>query len=123
MSRRRNHYMFTSRPPRHPVRRFFARLLVVLLAIGVTLTAINFGVTHMVGYERLSVTVANLPADLENWTILHFSDLHGASFGTGQAGISSALGTINVSSCVFTGDMVGKDGDITAFLELVALLP
>ena len=123
MRRRRSHYVFTDRPVPHPVRRFFSVLLVLVLALGVVIAAVNYGFTHMVGYERLTVTVSDLPADLESWTILHFSDLHGMRFGTNQAGIASALGTVNVSSCVFTGDMIGKDGDVTPLLELAALLP
>lgn len=123
MRRRRSHYVFSSKPITHPVRKFFLRFFSLLIAIVLAVGLVNYGLTHMVGYERVSVTVSNLPVDLENWTILHFSDLHGIHFGKDQSGIRSAMGTVNVSSVVFTGDMVGKDGDVSAMLELVALLP
>lgn len=116
MRRRRSHYVFTDRPVSHPVRRFFVVLFVLLVSLVIVIGTVNYGFTHSLNYERLTITVPTLPADLENWTILHFSDLHGLRFGQNQSGVSSAIGTPNVSSCVFTGDMIGPDGDIGPML-------
>lgn len=119
---RRKQFIFAEEKP-HRVRAFLLGALVVLLLAGLGLFIYNFGLNHQVVLERRSVTVPNLPGDLENWSILHISDLHGKYIGQGHASISRAISGRSYSCVVFSGDMLGKSGDVQPLLDLVALLP
>ena len=121
--RRKSAYIFVNDTQTHHVRNFLLWLLALLLVGAALFFTTNFVTNHQVKLETLKVTVHNLPNDLENWSILHISDLHGQEIGNGQAGIKQALGTKAYSSVVFTGDMLGPDGDVQPFLDLLALLP
>ena len=83
----------------------------------------NVMVSRHVKLEEVRLTVLNLPADLEQYSILHLSDLHGARYGEKQKAIETALGSSRYSCVVMTGDMLGKDHDIEPLLELIALMP
>ena len=120
---KRSEFVFSGDRREHRVRRFFLKLLLSLLLLIAVIAMANMVVSRQVRYTSQSITVPDLADDLENWTILHLSDLHGERFGTAQSGISTAIGTVNVSSVVMTGDMVGKGGDVEPLLELLALLP
>lgn len=121
--RRKSQYIFTPEKQRASGRSVLMWVSIFLLIGIVAVFTINFVITHQVVLEKQTITVQNLPDDLENWTILHFSDLHGQEFGDAQAAIKSAIKSQAYSSVVFTGDMIGQDGDIQPFLDLVALLP
>ncbi len=98
-------------------------LLVILLLIFVGLFTWNFALNHSVTYSRQYVTIAELPTALENWTILHLSDLNGDYVGDGQAAVKKAVGTRAVSCVVLSGNMVGESGDVQPVLDLLAVLP
>lgn len=121
--RKRSQYIFA--PEKQSIKGstvFIWSCVFVLLAVAIVFTS-NFVMDHQVVFQKQSVTVQHLPGDLENWTILHFSDLHGRELGEEQAAIKAAIKGQAYSSVVFTGDMIGKDGDVQPFLDLVALLP
>ena len=86
-------------------------------------TAANFTVSRHVTLDNLRLRVLNLPADLENYSILHLSDLHGERYGENQRAIAAALGDTRFSCVVMTGDMLGPEGEMEPLLELIALLP
>ena len=118
---RRQRYIFTDEPQRG--HGFLIGFLVVLLLLAAVLFTWNFALNHTVSYTRQYVTVTNLPSSLENWTILHLSDLNGASIGENQSAIKKAIGTKSVSCVVLSGNMVGKKGDVQPVLDLIAILP
>lgn len=120
--RRKNQYIFAGEKPKRKGRSFLLALAAVVLvaALGVFLT--NFTLNNQVSLNTVSITVQNLPEDLENWSILHISDLHGQQIGTNQSAIRKALSGVSYSSVVFTGDMIGADGDVQPLLDLIALL-
>ncbi len=122
--REKNRYVFASNPRRfkrpHRIRNtilIFLPLLILIFAIS------NFIVSNQIRLEEVRVTMLNLPVDLEEYSILHISDLHGARFGEGQKAILNALGSTRYSCVVMTGDMLGENGDVEPLLELIALLP
>lgn len=119
---RKQRYIFAEEKPHH-FRAFMLGVLVVAVLAGLGLFIYNFGLNHQVVAERRSVTIPNLSGDLENWSILHISDLHGQYIGQGQAGISRAISGRSYSCIVFSGDMLGRKGDVQPLLDLVALLP
>lgn len=120
--RRRNQYIFAGERPRSRGKSFLlgvgAVLLTVLLAVVIT----NFTLNHQVQLKTVSITVQDLPEELENWSILHLSDLHGQEIGSGQSAIRKALEGINYSCVVMTGDMVGPEGHVQPLLDVISLL-
>ena len=121
--RRKNAYIFIPEKQRKSGHGFLKGLAMLLVFTLLTGGILNYIADHQLTYDTVQVTVTALPDDLENWTILQFSDLHGRELGERQGIIRNALGTVHVSSIVFTGDMLGKDGDTAAMLDLLALLP
>ena len=119
---RKQRYIFVEEKP-HRIRAFLIGVLVVALLAALGLFIYNFGQNHQVIAERQNVTIPHLSGDLENWSILHFSDLHGQYIGQGHTSISRAISGRSYSCAVFTGDMLGKNGDVQPLLDLVALLP
>ena len=124
MRREQNQYIFASelakRNRSHHVRAAVLILIPVLIA---AVWVLNMTVSRRVQVQDLRLTVLNLPDDLEGFSILHLSDLHGARFGDKQKAIDTALGDTRYSCVVMTGDMLGENGDVEPLLELVALMP
>ena len=83
----------------------------------------NITVSRRIRLEEMKLTILNLPPDLEEYSILHISDLHGERYGEKQKAIANALGKTRFSCVVMTGDMLGEDGDVEPLLELIDLLP
>ena len=124
MRRERNQYIFASElTKRNRGHRFRNTVLLLLPILIVSLWVLNITVSHRIRLEDVRLTVLNLPDDLESFSILHLSDLHGARFGENQKGVGTALENTRYSCVVMTGDMLGRDGDVQPLLELVALLP
>ena len=123
MRREKNHYVFAD-PKRfgksHRVRN---TVLIVLLLLILAFFISNFVISNRVRVEDMRLTVLNLPVDLEEYSILHISDLHGARYGEEQKAIKTALGNTRYSCVIMTGDMLGEDGDVEPLLELIALMP
>lgn len=124
--REQNRYIFAPegrrarREGRHGFRN--AALVFLPLLIAVLLVA-NYIVSNHVRLEKVNLTVLNLPEDLEQYSILHLSDLHGAVYGEHQKAIRTALTGIRYSCVVMTGDMLGPDQDPEPLLDLIALMP
>ena len=77
--RDRNQYIFAPeksrrQPEGHRFRN--AVLLIIPLLIAAFMIG-NFIVSNSVRLEQVRLTVLNLPEDLEQYSILHLSDLHG----------------------------------------------
>ena len=122
--REENRYIFAEegrRRDRH--HGFRAGLLVALPLIIAVFLISNFIVSNRVKLETVNLTILNLPDDLEQYSILHISDLHGAELGEHQKAIKTALGKTRYSCVIMTGDMLGKDGEIQPLLDLLALMP
>ena len=124
MRREKNQYIFASELTRgHRSHRFRNTVLILIPILVLTVWVLNITVSRRVQLTEMRLTVLNLPDDLEGFSILHLSDLHGARYGENQKAVQTALGTTRYSCVVMTGDMVGLDGDPEPVLELVALMP
>ena len=110
--------LFAEERRKHP---FIGFLLLLILLIVVTLTVVNSINNSRINLLREKVTVANLPSSLENFRILHISDLHGLYFGQHQEQLKAALGDARYDIVCVTGDITGPDGSISAFLEMMKL--
>ena len=124
MRREKNKYVFASDKGRFSrTHRIRNTVLVLIPLLIVTFFVSNIAVSRRVRLEEVRLTVLNLPPDLEEYSILHISDLHGARLGEKQKAIQTALGKTRYSCVVMTGDMLGEDGDTEPLMELLALLP
>ena len=110
--------LFADGRRKHPILGFLLLLAALLIAALAVLNNIN---NSRVDLLRQSVTVSNLPSSLENFRILHISDLHGLYFGPHQEQLQAALSSARYDIVCVTGDVTGRDGDAGAFLELVKL--
>ena len=124
MRRERNQYIFASELTKRNRSHHFRNAILLLLPILiVSVWVLNITVSRRVQFEELRLTVLNLPDDLESFSILHLSDLHGARYGEAQKAVRTALGDTRYSCVVMTGDMLGEDKDVQPLLELIDLMP
>lgn len=103
---------------KHP---FIGFMILLLLLIVATVAVLNTISNSRVTLAKQSVTVSNLPGSLENFRILHISDLHGLYFGPHQEQVQAAIASAQYDIVCVTGDITGRNGDIGAFLELLNL--
>ena len=118
---RRHEYIFAEEPQRR--RRFLPGVMIVMVLLLAALFTWNLTMNNTVTYTKEYVTIANLPRELENWTILHLSDLNGADLGKRQSAVRTAIGTRSYSCIVLSGNMVGQTGDVQPMLDLLGILP
>ena len=123
MRKEKNQYIFAPDEKKGRGRRFLKTLAVAFLLLILAGFVVNFIMTHQVVLEDRKITVLNLPADLDQYSILHISNLHGDELGERQKRIESALGSRRYSCVVMTGDMLGEDHDVQPVLDLIALMP
>ncbi len=107
----------------HRGRAFLIGLAMVLLLLCAGLFTWNFALNHTVSYEREYVTIPKLPESLENFSILHLSDMNGAALGENQSALRKVLEGKSPGCVVLSGNMVGKKGDPEAVLELLTIFP
>ena len=108
----------------HRGRGFLIAFLAILFLLAAGLFTANLAMTHTVSYTREYVTIPNLPTDLDNFTILHLSDLNGAVLGDRQSAVKKAIGTRSgYGAVVLSGNMVGESGDVQPVLDLLMQLP
>lgn len=119
---RRQQYIFSDEP-RHGKAALIGFLIVLMILLAALFTA-NLAMTHTVSYTREYVTISNLPTDLDNFTILHLSDLNGAELGDKQSAVKKAIGSRSgYGAVVLSGNMVGESGNVQPVLNLLAQLP
>lgn len=123
MARRSEHPpIFNKREKRHYVRNFFIWLFIAIFLVALVVFVINYGTNAQVVLKKESITVWNLPKDLEGFTILHISDLHAARFRDNQSAFKDTISEANYKAVVMTGDMVGTSGDYKPFLEMIQVI-
>ena len=119
---RHQQYIFTDEPRRG--RGVLIGFLVAMLILLAGLFTANLAMTHTVAYTREYVTISNLPTGLDNFTILHLSDLNGAQLGDRQSAVKKAIGSRSgYGAVVLTGNMVGESGNVQPVLDLLGQLP
>lgn len=95
------------------------RLAFFIFSSLLTLLIINFAVNRFVHVKTLTVPVKDLPTSFDGYTILHISDLKGASFGHSQQMLSFALGDRTYDMAVLTGDMLSKKDNAQPLYNLI----
>ena len=112
----------TFSPTAERKRRRFSVCFGVLLSVFAAVLLINAAFNRTVVLRRVKIPVAHLPAALDGAALLQISDLKGAEFGAGQAGIVSRLSGERVDAIVLTGDMISPQGNAQPFYDLLDAL-
>ena len=121
----RNTARFTASTPGHDffdARRntpLHLRLALYFFIFFLAVIAINFTINQFVHVRRVSIPVTGLSESFDGFTLLHISDLKGASFGSRQQLFSSALGKSKFDAVVITGDMISELGSAQPFYALI----
>jgi len=104
-------------------RKTFPQMLLRLLLLLLLLTAAgNFIINRFVFVRRVQVPIRGLSAQNEGYTLLHISDLKGASFGRNQEMLTLALGKTDYDAVVLTGDMISSMGNAQPLYALIDAL-
>lgn len=69
-----------------------------------------------------AIALARLPRDFDGFRLLHLSDLHGRSFGEGNARLLAAAQAAAPDLICLTGDIIDENTDFTALLPFLQKL-
>lgn len=116
--KRSNDPLFAPPKKKHPAVAVALLILALVVAVALVLNHVNNGRVNLLTQR---VTIPRLPASMENYRILHISDLHGLYFGAHQERIGIALQDARYHAVCVTGDVTGPDGSVDAFLKLLDL--
>ncbi len=93
--------------------------LFILLSFLILVFALMALDNSSVQVDRQTISLVGLPEDLEGYTIVQVSDLHGRDFGARQAALLRTINAESYNLLVFTGDMVGASGNAQPFYDLL----
>ncbi|MEQ8201168.1 MAG: metallophosphoesterase [Syntrophomonadaceae bacterium] len=91
----------------------------IFLAVVIAILAYNFYDNNRIIVKEESVSIPNLPASFEGFTILQISDLHGKSFGPGQASLTARINSLDYDLLALTGDMETPAESFEPFIALL----
>ena len=86
------------------------------------LLAVNFLVNQFIHVAHVTVPVTGLDEEFDGYTLLHISDLKGATFGSNQRLLSFALGRSEFDAVVLTGDMLSTHENAQPLYALIEQL-
>ena len=101
---------------KNPLRR---RLALYFFLFFLAVIAVNAAVNQFVHVRRIQVPITGLNEEFDGYTLLHISDLKGASFGGEQGLFAYALGAQAFDAVVITGDMISELGNAQPFYALI----
>lgn len=104
---------------RSPKRIHFTFPGFILLTVIVLCLALLMMDNASISVEKVTVSVVGLNKDLEGYTILQLSDLHGRRFGAQQNSLLKTINAQNYNLILMSGDMVGKKGDPEPLYEIL----
>lgn len=98
---------------------FLGFMVMIFVSLFIVVLAMN---DRSVSMEYESIIITGLPEEFEGYKILHISDLQGKTFGQDQSAISRITQNLSYDAVLITGDMVGENGDPSAFYALLDVL-
>ena len=122
MGRRKSYYIFAPEKQKRKSPGCLILLLAVLFASVVLALLTNAAMNQKTDLRTEKVRVMSLDKKLENFTVLHISDLHGDERGLNADTWRLLLYGKGFSAVALTGDMVGRGGDYTPLVSLIKTL-
>lgn len=122
MGRKQNYYIFAPEKKKRGGPGCLILLLSVLFAVAVLSLLANASLNNRVNLVSEKVRVMSLNQKLENFTVLHISDLHGDEMGLSPDIWRTLLYGKGFSAVAMTGDMVGAEGDFSPMISLIKTL-
>lgn len=106
---------------RSNLRKYRKNCLLTLLSVVILLMFYTVWDNNRVKIVEQKVLLDDLPADLEEYTIVQISDLHEKEFGTNQKRLIEAINSISYDAIIFTGDMLDgvESGNYRPFYSLI----
>lgn len=98
---------------------FVGFMVAIVIALGLIVLAMN---DRSVSTDYESMIITGLPEEFEGYRILHISDLQGKNFGQDQSSLGRIIGNLSYDAVLITGDMVGENGNPSAFYALLDVL-
>ncbi len=98
---------------------FFGFMAIIFVSLFLIVLAMN---DRSVSTDYKSIIMSGLPEEFEGYKILHISDLQGKNFGQDQSALSRITQNLSYDAVLITGDMVGENGDPSAFYALLDVL-
>ena len=111
-------HFFDPKKKRSLGQKFFFLLFVLFLFV----LSGNFIANRFVFVKKVQIPIRGLSAEHDGYTLLHISDLKGASFGKKQGLLTFALGKAEYDAVVMTGDMISSHGNAQPFYALIEAL-
>ena len=122
MARRQNYYIFAPEKKKRGGPGCLVLLLSILFAAVVLSLLTNAAMNRRTDLVTDKVRVMSLNKNLENFTILHITDLHGSEMGLDADKWRTLLYGKQFGAVALTGDMVGSSGDYTPLVSLIKTL-
>ena len=122
MARRKNYYIFAPEKRKRGGPGCLVLILAILFAVVVLSLLTNEALNRRLDLNTEKIRVMSLDKALENFTLLHISDLHGDARGLDPEVWRTLLYGKGFSAVVLTGDMVGRTGDYTPLVALIKTL-
>ncbi|MDD3214718.1 MAG: metallophosphoesterase [Eubacteriales bacterium] len=122
MRRRKNTYIFVPDQKKHRGPGCLILVLSLMFAAIVLGLITNSAMNRKIDLDTEKVRVMSLDKKLENFTILHVSDLHGSESGLDADAWRTLLYGKSFSAVAMTGDMVGRENDYTPMISLIKTL-
>ena len=93
--------------------------LAVLAVLLLILAALVLDSRYRIQLSRYELSFAKLPESFDGCRIVQISDLHGMSFGRDNRRLGELIRRQQPDIIVYTGDIAGKDGELSAVESLL----
>lgn len=122
MARRKANYIFVPEKKKRGGAGCLFVVLAVAVALGIAGMLMNYAINQRVELKEEKVSVMGLDKAFEGFTVLHVSDLQASSIGSNQELWRELLYGKSFSAVVFSGDMVGYEGNYEPLMSLIHTL-
>lgn len=122
MARRKANYIFVPEKGKRGGAGCLFVVLAVVVALVIAGALMNYAINQRVELKEEKVSVMGLDKAFEGFTVLHVSDLQASSIGSNQELWRELLYGKSFSAVVFSGDMVGYEGNYEPLMSLIHTL-
>lgn len=100
-------------------KRRLKKFLIILISLMILSAGLVLDSRYNIQVTEYDLSFKNLPESFEGYRVVQISDLHGMSFGPGNRRLTELVRRQEPDIIAFTGDIAGKDGELSAVEELL----